>query len=519
MDRKLDDVVQALRFGKEQGRKCSLLIGAGCSVSAGIPSANGFVQLIQERFAPAYERASPKTYARCMAELPRGVQRDLIAREVDAAKINWGHAAIAQLMAAGYVDRVLTTNFDPLVVRACALSGVHPAVYDFAASQLLKPAQVPETAVFHLHGQRTGFVLMNTEEECAEHAKRLGPLFQDAGQGRIWLVVGYSGENDPVFDRLAEVTSFDYGLYWVGYRDAEPAAHVRDESLAGDKGAFFIKGFDADSFFVELAQPLDCFPPAYVERPFSHLATTLDALTIYKLPEGGAELDVTAKTRGLIGQARAMFEKPTGLADSEGPPSIDATELASVALMMAGKYREVQAIGEATGELSERMRDMVAWAYIGEADQLSERSEGGDREDADRLFALAGEKYQAALAIKPDQHEALNNWGTALLQNAAMKTGEEQTRLLDLAVERLSDGLARGWKQLLYNLACACALRGDEEAARRYLFAAQEHGVLPKKRHVEVDPDFAAFRDKAWFRELVDSLEDEVRQPAGEAAA
>jgi hypothetical protein len=44
-----------------------------------------------------------------MAQLDRGVQRDLIAREVDGAKINWGHVAIAQLMAAGYVDRVLTT--------------------------------------------------------------------------------------------------------------------------------------------------------------------------------------------------------------------------------------------------------------------------------------------------------------------------------------------------------------------------------------------------------------------------
>ena len=67
------------------------------------------------------------------------MQRDLIAREVDAAKINWGHVAIAQLMASGYVDRVLTTNFDPLVVRACALSGIYPAVYDFAASHVLLP--------------------------------------------------------------------------------------------------------------------------------------------------------------------------------------------------------------------------------------------------------------------------------------------------------------------------------------------------------------------------------------------
>jgi hypothetical protein len=144
------------------------------------------IDLIRKEFPGACERANPKTYPRCMAELPPGMQRDLIAREVDAAKINWGHVAIAQLMASGYVDRVLTTNFDPLVVRACALSGIYPAVYDFAASQLLKPAQIPEMAVFlfGVHQHEAGPLAVQVE--CAAHAERLGPLFQDAGRGRIW---------------------------------------------------------------------------------------------------------------------------------------------------------------------------------------------------------------------------------------------------------------------------------------------------------------------------------------------
>ena len=281
-----------------------------------------------------------------MAELAPGIQRDLIARKVDTAKINWGHVAIAQLMASGFIDRVLTTNFDPLVVRACALSDIHPAVYDFAASQLLKPEQVPEMAVFHLHGQRTGFVLMNTEADCAANAKRLGPLFQDAGRGPIWVVVGYSGENDPVFDHLADVPSFDYGLFWVGYLDGEPAVHVRERLLAANKGAYFVRGFDANSFFVELARRLECFPPSYVERPFSHLAGTLNVLTAYKMPEGDAEVDVTAKARDLIDRARTLFEA-AGPAETEGTAktrSVEVNEVAAIALMMAGKYREVQAL-------------------------------------------------------------------------------------------------------------------------------------------------------------------------------
>lgn len=43
--------------------------------------------------------------------------------------------------------------------------GVFPAVYDFALSQLLKNAAIPDLAVFYLPGPRTSFVLMNTVED------------------------------------------------------------------------------------------------------------------------------------------------------------------------------------------------------------------------------------------------------------------------------------------------------------------------------------------------------------------
>ena len=100
----------------------------------------------------------------------------------------------------GYVDRVLITNFDPLISRACALVNSFPAVYDFAASHIFNPDQVSEKAIFHLHGQRDGFVLLNTRSEVTKHRNHIKPVFDDAHKGRVWIVVGYSGENDPVFD-------------------------------------------------------------------------------------------------------------------------------------------------------------------------------------------------------------------------------------------------------------------------------------------------------------------------------
>lgn len=121
LQRSIDDLVETVRKAKERDKKCSLLIGAGCSAKANIPTAAGFVDIIKDDkngWPEAYKRArEPKHYPQCMEQLGLSERRDLIAGYVDNAKINWAHIAIAQLMKHGYVDRVLTTNFDPLVVR------------------------------------------------------------------------------------------------------------------------------------------------------------------------------------------------------------------------------------------------------------------------------------------------------------------------------------------------------------------------------------------------------------------
>lgn len=48
---------------------------------------------------------------------------------------------------------------------------------------------------------------------------------------RCWIVIGYSGENDPVFKRLSAAEVFHNKLFWVGYRDEEPARHVLEGIL------------------------------------------------------------------------------------------------------------------------------------------------------------------------------------------------------------------------------------------------------------------------------------------------
>ena len=450
-----------------------------------------------------------------MAELSLGERRDLIATYVDKARINWAHIAIAQLMKAGFVDRVLTTNFDLLFVRACALLGQFPAVYDFAASQLFKAADIPDQAVFYLHGQRTGFVLMNTEDECKRHSELLAPVFEDAGKGRVWLIVGYSGENDPVFDHLAKVPRFDNKLYWVVYKDNEPAEHVRQRLLVDGKYAFYVKGFDADDFFVTLAQRLNSFPPDFVSKPFSHLDSMLEMITPYTLPGQTMQVNVADEARKLI---------RTAINTHENIQKAPSKEILARTYLMEGKYDEVIALfSRETGSLTPEFTELASWAYIMQGNALSDQAETKTGVEADRLFAQAGEKYQAALKIKPEMHEALNNWGLALSAQAETKTGVEADRLFAQAGEKYQAALKikPEMHEALYNWGSALSAQAKTktgvEADRLFAQAGEKYQAALKikpDKHEALNNWGSALSDQAETKTGVEA--DRLFAQAGE---
>lgn len=418
----IDDVVETVANAKPRETKCVLLLGAGCSVSAGVPTAEGFVEIIRQRWPRAYARAAANSptgkagYPACMAELSDAARRDLIAEKVKTAKINWAHIAIAQLIRHGFVDRVFTTNFDPLVLRACALVGVFPAVYDFAASQRFKPAYLPEVAVFHLHGQHTGFVLLHTDDQVKRLSESIAPLFDEAGRRRLWIVVGYSGEQDPVFEHLARVDRFDENLYWVTYREKAPGEAVQKALLTEGRSAYLVKGYDADGFFSVLAQRLGCFPPRFIEKPFSHLTDMLETLTPYTLPGQNSQIDLRETPRILIDSAVKEIE--------DGP---EGRTLMAEHHLLAGHYDAV--IACRTSSMSERLATAVASAYNMQAVDAADRARAAAAGDADRLYDEAYTKYRAALEIEPKLHAALYNMANALGDQANSKTGAERARL------------------------------------------------------------------------------------------
>ncbi len=437
-ERNIDDVVATFLYEKQHKKPLTLLIGAGCSVSAGIPAAPGVIKHIEEHYKHAYQRVirsvgtEQPTYNECMSGLSTAERRAMIEGFVQRAQINWAHIAIACLMKAGYVDRVLTFNFDNLLVRACALLDLFPAVYDMTAQRVpIAFGDLPKHSIFYLHGQSSGFRLMNTDEELAKHAPVLGPCFNFHDGGRAWVVAGYSGGTDPIFKKYIEgVHAFTHGLYWIHRQNNSVNQLVRESLFSSNKEAYSVATQDADIFFCELARRLDCFPPEFVAGPFTYFDNLLSNLTPYPLENNDVSLYVPFATHRMVKRAIEEIEDDDDL-------------LKASSLLMSKEYVKVIELWESSSNAAKpALIEVVSRAWLMQGNVISKQATQKTGPEAVELFAAAGEKYAAALAIKPDFHEAHNNWGLALSNQALQKSGSEADLLFDEAGEKYAAALA-----------------------------------------------------------------------------
>src|SRR5512132_2305113 len=199
----------------------------------------------------------------------------------------------------------------------------YPAVYDMAVVRKGFVADyVRDHAVFHLHGQRDGFVQLHRKEEVDALAAAIEPLFDDTARNRCWIVIGYSGANDPVFRALADRPEFPNRLFWVGFRDEQPSDEVKKALLDVDKDVHWISGYDPDNFLLQLASRLGCFPPGFFAQPFTHLMECFGSLAGFRLPGQDQDLDWAARARGWIEKAIETFEAmPAAVAAGVSAPA------------------------------------------------------------------------------------------------------------------------------------------------------------------------------------------------------
>jgi tetratricopeptide (TPR) repeat protein len=493
------------------------LIGAGVSKSGNIPLAHEIVADIRREYPSSFgnfDDKAPNAYGRAMRQLGLDDRRDLIKGYIDRAKINWGYLALAQLMKQGAIDRVLTVNFDPLLARATALLGCHPAIYDFGAAPADDTKGLASPSIVHLHGQSAGLVLLNTEEETEAHKRNIEPLIRDSVTSGPIFVLGYSGGTDSVFATLRDCYKGKRRLFWLGYDD-NPTREI-GRFLEKWPQAAYAGGIESDRFLIELAGKLGHWPPQIVVDPLQTLLDSLEGVTPFPVGADGASatgLDVLDHMKRTVGRLKRGED-----ARSQEVNSI-------VSRFVEGKYDDVLRLVDERLERDkddEEVANYGYWAAINRGNEVLRRAESATTSkimvqrlrDAERHFERAvryakqpveamselgrtalriaaivdeveveaqieqgRERFKAAAGFDAEQHATYLTWGNALAdlgrQRGNLELIEEACEKFEKAVEQDKSSYVarRNWSFALIQMAA----RSDEARAKTLLEEARKH--------------------------------------------
>lgn len=163
-----------------------------------------------------------------------------------------GYKLLCLLANAGLATEVWTTNFDGLVGRSGASSGltVIEVGLDCTDRAYRQPVQ-GELLCVAIHGDYRYDPLKNTDREIKQQDEELRKKLTQNLQDANLIVAGYSGNDASVMESLAEAYSQPGTgrLYWCGYGDSEPSDSVQAllaTAKAHSRDAFYscTSGFD-----------------------------------------------------------------------------------------------------------------------------------------------------------------------------------------------------------------------------------------------------------------------------------
>lgn len=351
--------------GPEQGRGGAIfLVGAGCSVTAGIPAAPDVARHCALHLAHKYSRgeftdneadgALEWLVKNSRVELPGDFtleedgshwanlysyffeahlkspnqQRDIINEIIDSAKdgLNWAHACLGELVERRYVHTVLTTNFDQLVLQGIIRTGLLPVTADGLEALNRITGKPKRPQVVHLHGSMHTYNLRNSRAALTETSRDSGAVSMIHSllqQCELLVVVGYGGREEGVMELLRDAakTLPRLVIYWVTYEQGHENLSASARELLSGENKFTIWGGSADKFFGDLMAELRIGQPRWVANPIAVLKEQSERLCA---PE--AELEDVRILVGAFKERVAFADRPENRWHEEGEKKVRAAE-------------------------------------------------------------------------------------------------------------------------------------------------------------------------------------------------
>lgn len=278
----IDEFVRT--FENSKNLPFNFFLGAGSSISSGIPSASTLVwewkrkiflsnnpgmeeqfrelslQSVKHNLQKWFEIKgdypvinSPEEYSFYIEKCyPLEKDRRIFFEEyIRSASPYLGYKLLCLFAKADLIRSVWTTNFDGLVTKAAANFPIIP--YEVGIdSQNRLPVQPQKSQLLcvSLHGDYRYDSLKNTNQELQKQETQLVENFISQITNNPFIVCGYSGRDKSIMDAFknAYSSSGSGSLYWCGYGDNIPECVKTLLDYSNDNGhnAFFIpiQGFD-----------------------------------------------------------------------------------------------------------------------------------------------------------------------------------------------------------------------------------------------------------------------------------
>jgi tetratricopeptide (TPR) repeat protein len=463
-----------------------VLIGAGCSASAGIPLTLGVVDIALRRMALRLRLRSktdleqldgqtvynllhsegllvniksaygPKLYGEIFGNIFRDAtsERMIIREAINKGedKINWAHLRLGQLVKDGYIHTVLTTNFDQLALKGIVMNGIFPAVAD-GLEALNRVDPRPSTPqLVHVHGSLHNYRRINSDEQIRgvggnrDLQTSISSLLQAA---HFLLIVGYRGEEEGLMQPLeAALKSFkETPIFWAfhGREPSEAALKLKE-----DHKAILLLEQDADRLFDSLAKGLKLELPIWMDKPID---TLIQDFTKVAQPANINEIRTVFERHSL---KLSKLKECEAEREQESPHAV--TEADFAAALLKGDLKT------AREQLKENLLVAEKWAMLATAaaDAIVEREEQA-------AIAFLREAWEN-LASDPLAHltiPSLMRIAEALLSDEELDVAESALSTVHPEIEDTAQRFR--WASLSHELGDRLAAKGDTAKARNVL--------------------------------------------------
>lgn len=511
------------------GKRCdesrfTVFLGAGTSFQAGIKTAGQmmaeFREKILKRDCPeildekkqeqwlkknVFNKSHGNEYSKLFEAFERTQKgrQNYISKLIKNKKPTFGYAMLASLIARGFINTVLTTNFDDLMFIACnKFTGVRPVIYAYGIMATEMKFSAPHTKILKMHGDYLYSTLANTEKEMSlfNQDPNMKSQFTHALNEFELIVFGYSGSDDSVM-KILENYPGGKEFYWCHWSREIPNLRVLELLKAKDGTLVSIEGFDDAMYEIYkiVDFDLDEVLASYEERR-SEILRFID------------EFEHKYSTPIIIKEAIEESKIPKIKIEREPETWWECYDVAFNAVKnrnneMAKKYfNKVIA-------LNSTISDAYNWLgvlYMQDKTQWN----------------LAEKFYRQAIEHNPNHPFAYNNLGLLFYnQNKTDDAIDFVKKSLDIDRSYVSSyaSLAALYKKKnefikskkyiekglsivkdndFYDLACLHAISENKEETFHYLQLAIEENPI-RKTLPKTDPDFDWIRDDERFREIV----------------